>query len=264
MLATQTLPQTRPGTMAVNVDGDAARRRHRQGHHPRHHRAHRHRRRHRPRHRVPRLGHPRPLDGGAHDGLQHVDRGRRPRRDGGTRRHDVRLPRGPALTRRAARRGSGRSTNGARSPPTTARRSIARSRSTRPRCGPTCRGAPTRHRSSPIDGVVPDPDDVPRARGPGGGRARPRVHGHRRPGRPSTTSRSTRCSSARAPTRASRTCAPRPPWSTGRRVQGGPPGPRRAGLGAGEGAGREPRASTGSSPPPASSGASRAARCAWP
>jgi hypothetical protein len=27
--------------------------------------------------RVPRLGHPRALDGGPHDGLQHVDRGRR-------------------------------------------------------------------------------------------------------------------------------------------------------------------------------------------
>ena len=35
------------------------------------------------------------LDGGPHDGLQHVDRGRRARRHGGARRHDVRLRRGP-------------------------------------------------------------------------------------------------------------------------------------------------------------------------
>jgi 3-isopropylmalate dehydratase small subunit len=35
-----------------------------------------------------------------------------------------------------------------------------------------------------------------------------------------TTSASTRCSSARAPTRASRTCAPRPPWCAG--AQGAP------------------------------------------
>ena len=45
VLATQTLPQMRPGTMAITVDGDAARRRHRQGHRARDHRPHRHRRR---------------------------------------------------------------------------------------------------------------------------------------------------------------------------------------------------------------------------
>ena len=73
----------------------AAGRRHRQGRHPRHHRRDRHRRRHRPRHRVPRLDDPRPLDGGPDDGLQHVDRGRRQGRSGRARRHDVRLPRGP-------------------------------------------------------------------------------------------------------------------------------------------------------------------------
>ena len=54
VLATQTLPQMRPGTMAITVDGDAARRRHRQGHRARDHRPHRHRRRHRLGHRVPR------------------------------------------------------------------------------------------------------------------------------------------------------------------------------------------------------------------
>ena len=47
-------------------------------------------------HRVPRLGHPGPVDGGPHDGLQHVDRGRRQGRADRPRRHDLRLPRGPA------------------------------------------------------------------------------------------------------------------------------------------------------------------------
>ena len=80
VLATQCLLQQQPKTLAVEVDGPLrpgvtakdlilaviAQ--------------HRHRRRHRPRHRVPRLGHPRALDGRAHDGLQHVDRGGRARR----------------------------------------------------------------------------------------------------------------------------------------------------------------------------------------
>ena len=57
-----------------------ARRRHRQGHHPRDHRRDRHRRRHRLRAGICRRGDPRALDGRPHDGLQHVDRGRRPRR----------------------------------------------------------------------------------------------------------------------------------------------------------------------------------------
>ena len=36
------------------------------------------------------------LDGGADDRVQHVDRGRGPRRDDGAGRDHVRLPRGPA------------------------------------------------------------------------------------------------------------------------------------------------------------------------
>ena len=80
VLATQTLIQKKAKNMRVTVDGrlpagvtakdiilvD--------------HRRDRHRRRHRPRHRVCRRGDPRALDGRPHDGLQHVDRGRRPRR----------------------------------------------------------------------------------------------------------------------------------------------------------------------------------------
>ena len=56
-------------------------RRHREGRRARDHRPHRHRRRHRFGHRVPRRRDPRPLDGRPHDRVQHVDRGRRPRRD---------------------------------------------------------------------------------------------------------------------------------------------------------------------------------------
>ena len=57
VLATQTLPQRRPATMAVTVDGRAARRGHGQGPGAGHHRPDRHRGRGRPHHRVPRLGH---------------------------------------------------------------------------------------------------------------------------------------------------------------------------------------------------------------
>jgi hypothetical protein len=91
-------PDAAPVTAEVDVGRGrrrAARRRHRQGRHPGDHRPHRHRRRHRPRHRVPRLGHPLAVDGGPHDGVQHVDRGRRQGRPDRPRRHHLRLPRGP-------------------------------------------------------------------------------------------------------------------------------------------------------------------------
>ena len=74
----------------------ASRRRHRQGHHPRHHRRDRHGGRHRPRDRILRLGDRGALDGRADDGLQHVDRGGRPRRHDRARREDLRLSEGPA------------------------------------------------------------------------------------------------------------------------------------------------------------------------
>ena len=144
VLATQTLPQAQPGTMAVTVDGDLPARRHRQGHRARDHRPHRHRRRDRLDHRVPRLRDPRPLDGGPHDGLQHVDRGRRARRAHRARRHDVRLPRGPRV--RADGRGVGaRARRLARARHRRRRRpSTRRSCSTPPRSGRRSRGAPTR------------------------------------------------------------------------------------------------------------------------
>ena len=127
VLATQTLPQARPGTMAVTVDGE-----------------------------LPpgvtakdivlaiinRIGTGGGIgsvieyrgsairalvDGRPHDGLQHVDRGGGPRRARRPRRHDVRLPRRSRVRARVARRGSRRSTTGARWSPTRAPRSTRRS-----------------------------------------------------------------------------------------------------------------------------------------
>ncbi len=109
--------------------------RRRQGHHPGGHRQDRHGRRDRARHRVPRVGDRGARDGRAHDGLQHVDRGRRARRDDRPRRDDVRVAQGSQV--RAARRrvgGRGRAV-ARRCAPTTAPRSTRRSRSTRPRSG---------------------------------------------------------------------------------------------------------------------------------
>ncbi len=70
-------------------------RRDRQGHHPGDHRRDRHRRRHRLRAGICRRGDPCAVDGRPHDGLQHVDRGRRARRPGGARPEGVRLPARP-------------------------------------------------------------------------------------------------------------------------------------------------------------------------
>ena len=160
VLATQTLPQTRPGTMAVTVDGDlpagvtakdvilaiigrigtgggigsvieyrgsAIRALSMEG-----------------RMTVCNMS----IEAGATAGLD------RPRR------HDVRLPRGPAATPRRAtawERGARRLAHAAS--PTTAPRSTRRScidaADARAR---TSRGARTRARSSPIDDAVPDPD----------------------------------------------------------------------------------------------------------
>ena len=99
VLATQTLPLKPFKTMAITVDGALPDGRHRQGHHPGRHRQDRHRRRPGLRAGVPRRGHPGAVDGGPDDGLQHVDRGGRPRRHDRAGRDDVRLPRRAARTR---------------------------------------------------------------------------------------------------------------------------------------------------------------------
>ena len=136
VLATQTLPQARPKWMAVEVDGRARRRRHGQGRDPRRHRPDRHRRRDRPRHRVPRLGHPRPVDGGPHDGVQHVDRGRGAGRARRPRRHDVRLPRGTAARPDGRRVGAGARRVAHAAQRRRRGRGTGRSASTRRRCAP--------------------------------------------------------------------------------------------------------------------------------
>ena len=118
VLATQTLPQSKPPRPSASPSTATCPRRHRQGHRPRHHRPHRHRRRHRLRHRVRRLRHPRALHGRPHDRLQHEHRSRRPRRHDRPRRDHLRLPQGPPLlARRATRSGTRPSPTGAPCPP---------------------------------------------------------------------------------------------------------------------------------------------------
>ncbi len=158
VLATQTLPQTRPQWMAVTIDGE-----------------------------LPagstakdvilgvigRIGTgggigsvieyrgsvvPLALDGGADDRVQHVDRGGRQRRTHRSRRHDVRLPRGPRARAARARLGSKRSTTGAHCPPTRVRRSRRTSSSTRRRSVPHVSWGTNPSQVIGIDGSVPDPD----------------------------------------------------------------------------------------------------------
>ena len=134
VLATQTLIQQKAKNMRVTVDGAAAARRHRQGHHPRDHRRDRHRRRHRPRARICRRGDPRAVDGRPHDGLQHVDRGRRPRRHDRAGREDLRVREGPAAGAEGRGLRHGAAPTGRRCSPTTARISTRKCGSTRRSC----------------------------------------------------------------------------------------------------------------------------------
>ena len=146
----------------------------------------------------------RPLDGAAHDGLQHVDRGRRPRGHDRARRHDVRVGRGPPGRAGGLRRGVARVAHAAHRRRRDA--STARSRSTPRRSRRSSPGART-----PAQVVARHRARCPsRARRPTS--ARWPTWGSR-PARRSATSSSTACSSARARTPASATCAPPPRWS---------------------------------------------------
>ena len=91
----------------INVDGELAPRRLRQGRDPPHHPPARRQGRHRLRLRVRRRSHRPHVDGGAHDRLQHVDRRRRPLRLRQPGREDLRLPEGPPVSPagRGVRRG---------------------------------------------------------------------------------------------------------------------------------------------------------------
>ena len=159
VLATQTLPQMRPGTMAITVDGELPARRDRERRRARDHRPHRYRRRDRLGARVPRQRDPRALDGRPHDGVQHVDRGRRARRAHRTRRHDVRVP------RRQARGAEGQGVGARARRLALARdrrrraRSTRKSRSTPRRCCPQVSWGTNPSQTVTIDATVPDPDE---------------------------------------------------------------------------------------------------------
>ena len=209
VLATQCLLQRRPKTLRVDVAGRMP---------PgvcakdlilAHHRENRRGRRHGPRHRVRRRGGSRALDGTADDGLQHVDRGGRPRGTGRAGRDDDRLP--GRAARRAGRRRVGRRG-----------RHVARPRHRRGRPVRSA-GVVRLRRAGADDHVRHEPRD-----GRGRRRARSRSRFARRPaarGRRSggagvhagragqaaaRHARSTSSSSAAAPTGGCPTCATRP------------------------------------------------------
>ena len=128
----------------------------------------------------------------------------------------------------------------------------------------TSPGAPTPAQVVPLDGVgARPPTTSPTPNERDSGRAGPRVHGPH--GRHADARRRRRHRVHRLvhqpPHRgpAGRRRGGRGPAGDGRRAH-----PGRARLVRGEGTRPRPRASTRSSPPPASTGASRAARCAWP
>ena len=178
----------------------------RQGHHPGDHQPHRDGRRRRPHHRVPRLRDPRALHGGPHDDLQHVDRGRRARRHGGARRHHLRLRRGPSP--RAAGRRLGAALDDWRTLPTDDGATFDK------------RGRDRRLSAASVRELGHQPravrhDRRRRARPRQPSRTRPSARPPRAPSRTWTSRPARRCarsaptrsSSARARTRAWRTCA---------------------------------------------------------
>ena len=243
VLATQTLLQARPKTMRVRFAGELPVRRHREGHGARRDRADRRRRRRRPRDRVRGPGDRGALDGGPDDDLQHVDRGRRPRRAWSRPTTRPSPTSRAARARRRARRGSGRSTTGARCAPMPGAGFDREVEVDVAALVPQVTWGTNPGMVAPIDGRVPDPaafDDpadreaVERALALHGARA---GHAARR------DRRSTASSSARARTRASRTCAPRPRSSSGtaRRRRRARDGRARLGEGEAPGRGRGPR-----------------------
>ena len=263
VLATQTLPQAQPKTMEVRFDGDAALRRDGKGHGARGDRPDRRRGRRRPRARVHGRGDPRALDGRPHDGLQHVDRGRRARR-AWSRPTIRRLPTSRAgRARRRAPTGSARSTTGARcATDDGADVRPTRSSSTLARSKPQVTWGTNPGMVAPVDGVVPDPERLRRSRAARGRRARAALHGSRardaaRRHRASTgLHRLVHERAHRGPARGRG--GRRGPARRGRRARDGRPG-----LGAGEAPGRGGGLDRDLHSTPASSGGAPAARCAW-
>ena len=201
------------------------------------------------------------LDGGAHDRLQHVDRGRRQGRAGRPRRHHVRLPRGPGHAPTGAAWDAGASRSGESCAATTARRGTSEVHIDAATLRPQVTWGTNPGQVASIDGAVPVARRLRRPDDPRDRRAGARVHGpdgrHADPRHPRRhrVHRLVHEQPHRGPARRRRR-ARRPPRhrqaGDGRARQ-----PRR------EGAGRSRGAATGSSPPPAPTGASRVARCAW-
>ena len=202
-------------TMAINVDGELRRRRHRQGHRPGRHRQDRHRRRSGLRPRVPRRAPSEALsmearmtvcnmsiEAGARAGMIAPDettfdylKGRPHAPDGADWDAAVADVEPPAQRRRRRLRRRGR--------PRRRRPDAVRHLGHQPRPGRSrsSRGGARPRVHSPTRTTRPPP------------RRRPGVHGPRGRARRCATSRSTPSSSARAPTAGSRTCAPPPPSS---------------------------------------------------
>ena len=139
------------------------------------------------------------VDGGPHDGLQHDDRGRRPGRDDRARRDHLRVgdrsARGPGIDPRCVARAAHRR-----------RRKLRQGD----------RGRRVRDQPDGHLGHEPRDGRAGHERGPRApfrpGRACARVHGARAGHSDRRRSSSTGCSSGRARTRGSATCAPRPRW----------------------------------------------------
>ena len=180
----------------------------------------RHQRRHRLCDRIRRRGDRGAVDGGPHDPLQHDHRGRRPRRADRAGRDDLRLRRWAARRRpRAAAWEHGRSTTGDELRQRSRRAcSTPRSPSTCPPSPPPSPGAPAPRTSSPIDRPCSRSGRCSTRRARHADPPHARLHGPRARPADRRGRASTGCSSARAPTAASRTCAPPPPSPRGRKV----------------------------------------------
>ena len=210
---------------------------------------------------------PRAVDGRPHDGLQHGDRGRRARRHGRGGRHDDRLRARAARSRRRGVEWDQAVALLAHAAVATPARSSTRwSSSTRRRSSRRSPGARRPRwccRSTTACPIPTSEKDADQARARSSARwptwawsrtRRSTDIAHRQ-----GVHRLVHQLAHRGPARGRRRRAPLGQQRGAERQAGD----GRAGLGPGEGAGRARRPATRSSRPPASSGASRAARCAW-
>ena len=202
-----------------------------------------------------------PAGRGAAHALQPHHRDGRAHRHGGARRHDLRIPRTAATTRRRARCGTAPSRIGARLPSDPDAEFDREHTIDMAKVAPQITWGTSPEHVIAVDQAIPDPAT---------GRATSARRGKRRcstrassPASRSRAPRSTGCSSAPAPTAASPTCAPPPQIAKGRHKADHVtawvvPGSERIKREA-EAEGPRPACSSTR----ASNGASPAARCAW-